>query len=120
MTKLERKPKFNEMKQTLKEVQTTKMESSSEQEDGLSVPSHFKKYTIKERKIVVQQSDENSPNSWSMYQGPKNGKRLDLVNEGEEQRPLYIATDLDLEEEEILIKTFRENREMYSFGRFRT
>ena len=57
-TKLERKKKFRELKKTLKEVWTTEMESSDESDkdkDAISVPSHYKKYTIQDRRLVVEQ-----------------------------------------------------------------
>ena len=57
-TKLERKKKFRELKKTLKGVWTTKMETSDESDkdkDAISVPSHYKKYTIQDRHLVVEQ-----------------------------------------------------------------
>lgn len=33
-----------------------------------------------------------------LYDGLKNAKKIDLVEEGEDSRPTYIATDLTLEE----------------------
>ena len=56
MTRLERKQKYKEQKRILKELWTTEMEDSSKNDKGISVPLHLKQYTIKERKVVVQQS----------------------------------------------------------------
>ena len=63
MTRLERKKKYKEQKQILKELWTIEMEDSSKNDEGISVPSHFKRYTIKEKKVVVQQAntDPTSP-----------------------------------------------------------
>ena len=55
MTRLGRKQKYKEQKRILKELWKTEMEDSLENDEGISVPSHFKWYTIKERKVVVQQ-----------------------------------------------------------------
>ena len=55
LTKLERKAKYNELKRTMKEVWTTEMESEEDNKDIQSLPSHFKRYTVQDRKIVVQQ-----------------------------------------------------------------
>ena len=55
LTKTERKAKYNELKRTMKEVWTTEMESEEDQKETHSLPSHFKKYTVQDRKVVVQQ-----------------------------------------------------------------
>lgn len=55
LTKLERKAKYNEHKRRLQEIWTTEMESEEETRDTMSVPSHFKRYTLQDRKIVLQQ-----------------------------------------------------------------
>jgi len=54
MTKFERKAKHSEQKQVMKEIWITEMESEEETKGTRSVPSHFKRYTIQDRKIVVQ------------------------------------------------------------------
>ena len=55
LTKMERKPKYNELKRTMKEVWTIEMESEEDKGEIQSLPSHLKQYTVQERKIVVQQ-----------------------------------------------------------------
>ena len=55
MTCLERKNKYKEQKRILKELWTMELENSSKNNEGIRVPSHFKHYTIKEQKVVVQQ-----------------------------------------------------------------
>ena len=49
-TKVEYKKKVNELKQRLKKVWTTDDEQNAEEPD---VPSHFKKYTIQDRTLLV-------------------------------------------------------------------
>ncbi|MCO5561848.1 hypothetical protein L7F22_015472 [Adiantum nelumboides] len=57
MTKMERKSEYNKLKKTLKDVWTTQMEMDEDaNSDKMDVPSHYKKYTIQDRKIIVQQS----------------------------------------------------------------
>ena len=70
MTRLKRKQKYKEQKQILKELWTTEMEDSSENNEGISVPSHFKRYTIKERKVVVQQPIRTQQAPGESYDGP--------------------------------------------------
>ena len=78
-TKLERKKKFIELKKTLKEVWTTKMETSDESDkdkDAVSVPSHYKKYTIQDRRLVVEQPKrERQPGK--SYDGSEDAKKID-------------------------------------------
>ena len=67
------------------------------------MPSHFKKYTIQNRKIVVTQP-MREPREHGSYDGPENAKKIDLALEGEDPKPVYIATDLSNDEEERLLK----------------
>ena len=60
--------------------------------DGISMPSHFKKYTIQNRKIVVTQP-MREPREHGSYNGPENAKKIDLALDGEDPKPVYIATD---------------------------
>ena len=71
MTRLERKQKYKEQKRILQELWTTDMENSSENEEGISVPSHFKRYTIKECKVVVQQPIQTQRAPGESYDGPE-------------------------------------------------
>ena len=116
MTKIERKAKFNKHKRQLKEIWTTKMESEESDKDSVNVPSHFKRYTVQNRKIVAQQPIRTSQKPGESYDGPENAKQIDLAKEGEEPKPAYIATDLDPEEEELLIKTLKEYRDVFAWS----
>lgn len=75
---------------------STRVEIEDLDKDALGAPSHFKQYTIQERKIVLQQPkrDPQKPG-----EGPKNSKKIDLVEEGEEPKPIWIALELEPEEE---------------------
>ena len=45
-----------------------------------------------------------SPNT--LYEGLEYAKKVDLAKLGEDPRPTYIADDLSIEEEELLIAIF--------------
>ena len=79
-------------------------------------PSHFKRYTVQERKIVLQQSKREPQKPGESYDGPENSKRVDLAKEGEEPRPVWIATELDPEEEKKLIETLKEYRDVFAWS----
>ena len=92
------------------------MESEESEHEHMSVPSHFKKYTIEERKIVTQQPIRSAQNLGESYDGPENAKKINLANEGEEPKPAYIATDLDPEEEALLIETLKEYKDVFAWS----
>ena len=116
MTKTERNAKYNEYKRQIKDIWTTECESEEEEGDSISVPSHFKRYTIQDRKIIVQQPVRTSQKPGESYDGPENAKKIDLAMEGEEPQPAWIATDLDPEEEELLIKTLKEYKDVFAWS----
>ena len=62
MSKFERKHKYKELKRTLQKEWSTEMEFEDLDKEGLSAPSHFKCYTIKERKIVLLQPKREKQN----------------------------------------------------------
>ena len=70
------------------------MESEGEKQENMSVPSHFKRYAIQDRKVIVQQPMRTMETPGQSYDGPENAKRIDLAEEGEDPRPAYIANDL--------------------------
>ena len=46
----------------------------------------------------------------------ENAKKIDLAGEGEEPKPAYIAADLEPDEEELLIKTLKEYRDVFAWS----
>ena len=76
MTRLERKQKYKELKRTLQKEWSTEMESDDSDQDALSAPSHFKRYTIQDQKIVLQQPKEIHKSQGSLMMGLKTQKRL--------------------------------------------
>ena len=50
----------------------------------ISVPSHYKKYNVEERKIVVQKPDREKVVAGVSYDGQEEAKKIDLAQPGEE------------------------------------
>ena len=71
------------------------MESDESDKEGLSAPLHFKRYTIQDRTIVLQQPKREKQNPGKSYDGPENSKKIDLANEGEEAKPVWIADNCE-------------------------
>ena len=78
--------------------ETESSEGTGEDGDLISVPSHYKKYTVEDRKIVVQQPERLKVTQGISYDGPEDTKKIDLAKPGEDPKIMYIATDLDLDE----------------------
>ena len=64
--------------------------------------------------VVEQPIREREPGK--SYDGPEDAKKIDLVEPGEEPRPAYIATDLSPEEEELLVKTLKEYKDIFAWS----
>ena len=84
----------------MKQSWTTEIESEDDDSETITIPSHLRKYTIEDRKIVIKQPIITSQKLGKSYDGPENAKKIDLADEGQEPRPAYIATDLEPAEEE--------------------
>ena len=50
------------------------------------------------------------------YDGPEDSKQVNLADEGEEPRIVNIATDLSPDEEELLVKTLREYKDVFAWS----
>ena len=69
--------------------------ASTNEGDAISVPSNFRRYTIKNQTIKLQTPQRVKPQQQGeSYDGMKDAKQVDLAIPGEELRPVYIATDL--------------------------
>ena len=107
MSKGERKVVFKDCKrmfnESLKSWSDSSSSPSTEEDDALSIPSNFKRYTIEDRKIKLQIPQKAKPlEMGESYDCSEDAKRVDLANLGEEPRPVYIATNMLPEEEEQL------------------
>ena len=82
----------------------------------ISVPKHYKKYTVEERKIIWQKPNRQQPIIAISYKGPKDDKKVDLAGHGEDTKPVYIATDLEPNEEQSLIEILQELRDVFAWS----
>ena len=77
---------------------------SVEGEEGITVPSNFKTYTVQDRKILTQSPRRDKPtNLGESYDGLEEVKQIDLAKPREEPKPVYIAANLQPQEEELLV-----------------
>ena len=88
---------------------STSWEIDSSEEDGegsdlISVPSHYKKYTVEDQKITVKQPERIKETQRISYDGPKDTKKVELAKLGEDPKIMYIPTYLDRDEEQKLIE----------------
>ncbi|MCO5554772.1 hypothetical protein L7F22_008306 [Adiantum nelumboides] len=117
MTNTERKSEYNKLKKTLKDVWTIEMETHEDtNSDKMDVPSHYKKYTIQDKKIIVQQSMRELKEPGTSYDGLEKAKKIDLAEPGEEPKPAYIAIDLTEEEEKLLIATLKQYKDVFAWS----
>ena len=117
MTKLERKLKFKEYTQMLKESWSSLSGEDTEEELGVTGPNGLKKYTIEDRKIVLQKPMRQKPDTPGVsYDGPEDAKQINLANEGEEQKLVWIATNLAPDEEQLLIQTLKDHRDVFAWS----
>ena len=104
---------MQECKRTLKAAWSSMSDHSDDEGDTLDAPSNFKKYTIQDRKIFLQQPIRQKPEEPGIsYDGPEDAKQIDLAEPGEEPRQVWIAIDLTPEEESLLISTLKDYRDV--------
>ena len=80
----------------------------------LSVPKHYKKYTVEERKIIWQKPNCQQIITSISYEGPKDAKKIDLVTPSEDAKHIYIDTYLEPIEEQSLIEISRAFKDVFS------
>ena len=59
---------------------------------------------------------EKSETPGVSYDGPKDAKKVDLAKPSEEPRLVWIATHLQPDEEELLLSTLREYRDIFAWS----
>ena len=96
--------------------ETESSEGTGEDGDLISVPSHYKKYTVEDQKIMVKQLERLKVTQGISYDGPEDTKKIDLAKPGEDPKIMYIATDLDPEEEQKLIDLLQEYRDVFAWS----
>ena len=117
MTKVERKALLEERKRMLKTAWSSASDDSSEEEGNTVMPEGLKKYTIEDRKVILQKPVRQKPETPGVsYDGPEDAKQIDLAKPGEEPKQVWIATDLAQDEEELLINTLKEYRDVFAWS----
>lgn len=96
--------------------ETESSEGTGDGSDLISVPSHYTKYTVEDRKIVVKQPERLKVTRGISYDGFEDTKKIDLAKLGEDPKIMYIATDLDHEEERKLIDLFQEYGHVFAWS----
>ena len=115
MTKVERKALLEERKCMLKTAWSTTSDDSSENEELIDMSYGLKKYTIADRKVILQNPMHQKPKTCGVsYDGLEDAKQVDLANLGEEPRLVWIASYLTHEEEELLIHTLKEYCDVFA------
>ena len=71
MTKLERKQKYKELKKTLKQEWSTKMDIEDTGSKAIRSPSHFKCYTMEEQNFLIQNPKREPQGPSESYDGPE-------------------------------------------------
>ena len=82
----------------------------------MSVPKHYKKYTIEERKIIWKKPNPQQLVADISYKGPEVAKKIDLTSPGEDAKPVYIATNLKQIEEQSLIEILQELTDVFAWS----
>ena len=80
------------------------------------MPSHYKKYTVEERKIVLQKPTREKVVAGVSYDGQEEAKKVDLAQLDEELKLVYVSADLSEEEEKELIELLREFRDVFAWS----
>lgn len=92
-------------------------DDSNDEEDITNVPTNFKKFTIQDQKIMLQQPMRQKPDKPGVsYDGPEDAKEVNIAEPGAEPRNVWIATDLSLDEEELLVATLKEYRDVFAWN----
>ena len=90
-------------------------DSQEENEDTLSVPLHFKKYTMANQKIVLKKLIREIPQDKISYDLPELSKTINLAQPREEPKPVQTAQDLTMKEETLLLQTLTEYRDVFAW-----
>ena len=116
MTKVERKALLEERKRVLKTAWSIASDDSDEETNDM-MPESLKKFTIQDQKIILQKPVRQKPELPGVsYDGLEDSKQVNLADEGEEPRMVNIATDLSPDEEELLVKTLREYKDVFAWS----
>lgn len=116
MTKVERKSLLEERKRVLKAAWSSASDDIGEETNDM-MPESLKKFMIEDQKIILKKPVRQKPDSPGVsYDGPKDSKQVGLAEHGHKPRMVNIATDLSPKEEELLIKTLKEYKDVFAWS----
>ena len=91
--------------------------SSGEEMVGHDILNNFKQFTIQDRKIVWEKPKRQpTGQKGESYDGPEQAKQVDLAELGQDPKTVWIATDLESEEETKLISTLKEYKDVFAWS----
>ncbi|MCO5577322.1 hypothetical protein L7F22_031150 [Adiantum nelumboides] len=114
-TKKEIKEANRQCKRALKQAWAD-LSDSAEELENQEIPDNFKRYTIQDRKIVLE-TPKRTPQGklGESYDGPELAKQVDIAEQGEDPKLVWVAMDLTMEEEALLISTLKEYRDVFAW-----
>ena len=81
------------------------------------MPTHFKTYTIQDKKVLVEMPKREKPKKMvESYHCSKDAKRVDLAFPREEPHHVYITDNLEPQEEELLVTSLQNNRDVFAWS----
>ena len=92
------------------------METEDTDSGVLNAPSHFKSYTVEERKVILQHPKREPQNPDESCDGPENSKQVNLAGENEEPKHVWVASELDEQEEKMLIETLKNYKDVFAWS----
>ena len=93
------------------------LSETSKQEDAIEVPENFCSYTIQDRSIILQSPNREKLETFIVsYGGPEDAKKVDLADPRETPRPVWIAIDISIEEEKLLVSTLKEYCDVFAWS----
>ena len=91
--------------------------SSGEEEVGQDIPNNFKKFTVLDKKIVWEKPKcQPTGQKGESYNGPEQAKQVDLADPHHKSKMVWIATNLEADEETILISTLKEYKDVFAWS----
>ena len=87
-----------------------------EPKDKINVPSHFKKYTMVHRKILLQQLQRETTGERTSYNALEQSNFVNLAPPNEEPKLVKVAQDLSPEEETKLIQTLKDYMDVFAWS----
>ena len=82
----------------------------------ISVTSHYKKYNVEERKIVVQKPNRENFVASVLYDGQEEAMKINLAQPRGKVKPMNIVVDLSSTKEEELIELLKEYKDVFAYS----